>query len=120
MTAPPAARLLHRHLHGRWPAVRRLAAWSALESLPAFASGLLLARAVDQGFLAGRPLIGLGWLGALAVLYVAGAVGTGRIYPWLAATVEPLRDSLVKEVVTASLDRMADRAPGAGARACPR
>ncbi|TDB92114.1 ABC transporter ATP-binding protein [Actinomadura sp. 7K534] len=114
MTAPPAARLLHRHLRGRGPAMRRLAAWSALESLPAFASGLLLARAVDQGFLAGRPLIGLGWLGALAVLYVAGAVGTGRIYPWLAATVEPLRDSLVKEVVTASLDRMADRAPGAG------
>ncbi|TDE36910.1 ABC transporter ATP-binding protein [Actinomadura sp. 6K520] len=114
MTAPPAALLLHRHLRGQWPAVRRLAAWSALESLPAFASGLLLARAVDQGFLAGRPLTGLGWLGALAVLYVAGAVGTGRIYPWLAATVEPLRDSLVEEVVTASLHRMTDRAPDTG------
>lgn len=113
MTAPPAARLLHRHLRGQWPAMRRLAAWSAVESLPMFASGLLLARAVDHGFLAGRPLTGLGWLAALAALYAAGAIGTGRVYPWLAATVEPLRDSLVAEVVTAALRRMADRAPDA-------
>lgn len=113
MTAPPAARLLHRHLRGQWPAMRRLAGWSAVESLPMLASGLLLARAVDHGFLAGRPLTGLGWLAALAALYAAGAIGTGRVYPWLAATVEPLRDSLVAEVVTAALRRMADRAPDA-------
>lgn len=116
MTAPPAARLLHRHIRGQWPALRRLAAWSALESLPAFASGLLLARAVDHGFLSGRPLAGLGWLAALAALYVLGAVGTGRVYPWLAATVEPLRDSLVREVVTAALHRMSEgSADAAGA-----
>ncbi|TYB45684.1 ATP-binding cassette domain-containing protein [Actinomadura chibensis] len=113
MTAPPAARLLHRHVRGQWPAVRRLAAWSAVEAGPTFASGLLLARAVDHGFLAGRPLTGLGWLAALAALHVAGAVATGRVYPWLAATVEPLRDSLVGEVVTAALRRMAAGAPDA-------
>jgi ATP-binding cassette subfamily C protein len=113
VTAPPAARLLHRHIRGQWPALRRLAAWSALESLPAFASGLLLARAIDHGFLSGRPLAGLGWLAALAALYVLGAVGTGRVYPWLAATVEPLRDSLVGEVVTAALHRMGDGSPDA-------
>ncbi|GAA1891173.1 ATP-binding cassette domain-containing protein [Actinomadura bangladeshensis] len=113
MTAPPAALLLHRHIRGQWPALRRLAAWSALESLPAFASGLLLARAIDHGFLSGRPLAGLGWLAALAGLYAAGAVGTGRVYPWLAATVEPLRDSLVGEVVTAALHRMSDGSPDA-------
>ncbi|RKS68848.1 ATP-binding cassette subfamily C protein [Actinomadura pelletieri DSM 43383] len=118
IAAPPAVRLLRRHLRGRGPALRRLAAWSALESLPALASGLLLARAIDHGFLADRPLTGLAWLGALAVLYIAGAVGTGRIYPWLAATVEPMRDSLVREVVTAALHRISDRSPdaaGAGA-----
>ncbi|RFS82837.1 ABC transporter ATP-binding protein [Actinomadura spongiicola] len=118
IAAPPAVRLLRRHLRGRGSALRRLAAWSALESLPALASGLLLARAIDHGFLADRPLTGLAWLGALAVLYVAGAVGTGRIYPWLAATVEPMRDSLVREVVTAALHRISDRSPdaaGAGA-----
>jgi ABC-type multidrug transport system fused ATPase/permease subunit len=113
MTAPPAARLMHRHLRGQWPAVRRLAAWSAVESLPVFASGLLLARAVDEGFLAGRTLTGLGWLAALAALYAVGAFATGRVYPWLAATVEPMRDSLVTEVVAAALRRMADRAPDA-------
>ncbi|TDB84601.1 ABC transporter ATP-binding protein, partial [Actinomadura sp. KC216] len=105
MTAVPAARLLHRHVRGQWAAMRRLAAWSAVEAVPAFASGLLLARAIDHGFLAGRPLSGLAWLAALAALYVVGAVATGRIYPWLAATVEPLRDSLVEEVVTAVLRR---------------
>ncbi|NEA29869.1 ATP-binding cassette domain-containing protein, partial [Actinomadura bangladeshensis] len=83
------------------------------ESLPAFASGLLLARAIDHGFLSGRPLAGLGWLAALAALYAVGAVGTGRVYPWLAATVEPLRDSLVGEVVTAALHRMSDGSPDA-------
>ncbi|MEU8305601.1 ABC transporter ATP-binding protein [Actinomadura sp. NPDC048955] len=113
MTAPPAARLLHRHLRGQWPAMRRLSAWSVVESLPVFASGLLLARAVDHGFLAGRTLTGLGWLAVLAALYAVGAVATGRVYPWLAATVEPLRDSLVTEVVAAALRRMTDRTPDA-------
>ncbi|MER6816073.1 ABC transporter ATP-binding protein [Spirillospora sp. NPDC000708] len=112
MTAAPAARLLRRHLRGRWPAMRRLALWSAVESLPSFASGLLLARAIDDGFLARRPLTGLGWLAALAVLQAVGALGTRRIYPWLAATVEPLRDSLVGAVVTGALRRTIDRAAG--------
>ncbi|QXJ22230.1 ABC transporter ATP-binding protein [Actinomadura graeca] len=110
MRLPPAARLLRRHLRGQGPALRRLAAWSVLESVPAFASGLLLAQAIDRGFLDGEPLTGLYWLAALAVLHVLGAVGTRQIYPWLAATVEPLRDSLVTGVVTAALERMADQA----------
>ncbi|MWA02646.1 ATP-binding cassette domain-containing protein [Actinomadura sp. LD22] len=113
----PAARLLHRHLRARWPAMRRLALWSAVESLPSFASGLLLARAIDDGFLARRPLTGLGWLAALAALQALGALGTRRIYPWLAATVEPLRDSLVGAVVAGALRRTIDRTadPASGA-----
>ncbi|TDD38676.1 ABC transporter ATP-binding protein [Actinomadura sp. KC06] len=112
--AAPAARLLHRHVRGQWAAMRRLAAWSAVEALPTFASGLLLARAIDHGFLAGRPMTGLAWLAALGALYVVGAVATGRVYPWLAATVEPLRDSLVGEVVGAVLHRGASGTAGAG------
>ncbi|WP_199747820.1 ATP-binding cassette domain-containing protein [Actinomadura sp. WAC 06369] len=117
MTVPPAARLLRRHLRGRGPALRRLAAWSAVEGVPVFAAGLLLARAIDRGFLAGRPGTGLAWLAVLAVLYLCGAEATRRVYPRLAATVEPLRDSLVTDVVTASLARTggtADDAAGTG------
>ncbi|MQY05424.1 ATP-binding cassette domain-containing protein [Actinomadura macrotermitis] len=109
----PALLLLRAHLAGRGPALRRLAAWSALESLPVFASGLLLARAVDQGFLAHRPAVGMAWLAALAVLHVLGAFGTGRVYPWLAATVEPMRDSLVSDVVAAALRRTLNESTGA-------
>ncbi|WP_067460849.1 ATP-binding cassette domain-containing protein [Actinomadura macra] len=114
MNVPPAARLLRHHLRGQGPAMRRLAAWSVLESVPAFASGFLLAQAIDRGFLADAPLTGLSWLVALAVLHVLGAVGTRRIYPWLAATVEPLRDSLVTDVVTATVNRMGEQTAGAG------
>jgi ATP-binding cassette subfamily C protein len=117
MSAPAAARLLRRHLRGRGPALRRLAAWSVVEGLPVFAAGLLLARAIDQGFLAGRPGVGLAWLAVLAVLHVLGAAATRRVYPWLAAAVEPLRDSLVTEVVTAALHRALDRTDDAAAGA---
>ncbi|WP_030172357.1 ATP-binding cassette domain-containing protein [Spirillospora albida] len=113
MKAPPGARLLRRHLSGRGPALRRLAAWSVLESVPVFAAGLLLARALDDGFLAGRPGAGLAWLAALGLLYLCGAEATRRVYPRLAAIVEPLRDSLVTDVVTASLLR-AEGPAGAG------
>ncbi|GGV28933.1 ABC transporter ATP-binding protein [Actinomadura cremea] len=108
MKVPPAARLLRHHLRGRGPALRRLAAWSVLEGVPVLAAGLLLARALDHGFLAGRPGVGLAWLAVLTVLYLGGAEATRRIYPRLAATVEPLRDSLVTDVVTASLHRTDD------------
>ncbi len=105
MRLAPGVRLLLRHLHAQHHALRRLAVWSALEAAPMFVSGLLIANALDRGFLAGRPLVGLGWLAALALLQAMGAVGTRQIYPWLAATIEPLRDSLLTAVVTASLRR---------------
>lgn len=105
MSLRAGGRLLHRHLRPQYPALRRLAAWSALEAVPAFFSGLLVASAIDRGFLAGRPLVGAGWLAALALMSVIGALGTRKVFPWLAATVEPLRDSLVTAVVTASIER---------------
>jgi len=105
MTLAAGVRLLRRHLRPQRQALWRLAGWSALEAAPTFVSGLLIAGALDRGFLAGRPLVGLGWLAALALLQLIGAVGTRQIYPWLAATVEPLRDSLLTAVVTASLQR---------------
>ncbi len=105
MNLRAGGRLLCRHLSPQRRALRHLAAWSAVEALPAFGSGLLVAKALDHGFLAGRPLVGCGWLAVLAVLWVIGALGTRQVFPWLAATVEPLRDSLVTAVVTATLGR---------------
>ncbi|MGH3886830.1 MAG: ABC transporter ATP-binding protein [Pseudonocardiaceae bacterium] len=97
--------LLRRHLRPQRRALSHLAAWSVVEAVPFFFSGLLIASAIDRGFLSGRPLTGLGYLAVLALLWAIGALATRQAYPWLAATIEPLRDSLVATVVTASLAR---------------
>ncbi|MDQ4038312.1 MAG: ABC transporter ATP-binding protein/permease [Actinomycetota bacterium] len=83
----------------------RLGAWSAVEALPALLSGLLVALAVDEGFLAGRLTTGFTWLGVLAVSVVVGAWGTSQALRRLAAVVEPFRDELVSGVVTDALRR---------------
>lgn len=115
MKLPAGGQLLWHHLAPHRRALWRLGAWSALEAVPVFVSGLILANATDRGFLAHRPLVGFGWLGILAVLWATSVVGTRQVYPWLAATVEPLRDSLVTAVVTASLRRaLAGEEGGAG------
>ncbi|MGH3802634.1 MAG: ABC transporter ATP-binding protein, partial [Pseudonocardiaceae bacterium] len=97
--------LLRRHLGPQRRALSHLAAWSVVEAVPFFFSGLLIASAIDRGFLSGRPLTGLGYLAVLALLWAIGALATRQAYPWLAATIEPLRDSLVATIVTASLAR---------------
>ncbi|MGH3971887.1 MAG: ATP-binding cassette domain-containing protein, partial [Pseudonocardiaceae bacterium] len=86
-------------------ALARLAAWSVLEVLPLLLSGYGLARALDDGFLAGHPGIGLAWLGVLAVAVLAGALATRHIYRILAEIVEPFRDDLVGRVVGGALQR---------------
>ncbi|TWH69966.1 ATP-binding cassette domain-containing protein [Micromonospora olivasterospora] len=96
-------RVTWQALRARRAAVARLAGWSAVEALPALLSGLLVARAVDHGFLAGRLGVGLGWLAALAGAVLVGAVATGRTYRSLGAVVEPFRDDLAARVVRAAL-----------------
>ncbi|MEV4489878.1 ABC transporter ATP-binding protein [Micromonospora coxensis] len=81
----------------------RLSGWSLAEALPAMLAGLLTARAVDDGFLAGRPATGLLWLGLLAAAVLVGAVGTNRAYALLGDVVEPFRDDLLRRVVTGAL-----------------
>ncbi|TDD01357.1 ABC transporter ATP-binding protein [Saccharopolyspora terrae] len=98
-------RLLHQHIRPHQRALRRVVAWSALEALPTFVSGVLIAKAIDDGFLAGRPFAGFAWLAAMAGLWIVSAFGTRQVYPWLILSVEPLRDSMVRAVITASLHR---------------
>lgn len=121
-TSPPAApaqamssrrayrdgwRMLSTELAKQRGALARVAAWSLPEALPALLSGLLVARALDSGFLARRPWTGLSWLAVLAVMLIVKAVATRRSFPWLCAVVEPLRDSLVGAVVAGTLRRAA-------------
>ncbi|MFF3851352.1 ATP-binding cassette domain-containing protein [Streptomyces sp. NPDC002328] len=91
-------------LRGRRRAITALAGWSVLEAGQTFLLGVALARALDDGFLGGRPDLGLAWLGVAGLSVVAAAFGTGRAYRALAGLVEPLRDALVRRVVSTALD----------------
>ncbi|MFF9817377.1 ATP-binding cassette domain-containing protein [Streptomyces sp. NPDC014006] len=88
-----------RFLHRRWRVLLRLAGWSVLETGQTFLLGYALARALDDGFLAGRSGTGLVWLAVAGAGVLVGALGTGRVYGAVAALVEPLRDRLVTRVV---------------------
>jgi ABC-type multidrug transport system fused ATPase/permease subunit len=100
-------RMLGRELGRQRVALAHVAAWSIPEALPALLSGLIIAHALDDGFLVHRPLAGLCWLTALGVLLVGKSVATRMSFPWLSATIEPLRDSLVRALVNGALGRAA-------------
>ncbi|GIJ11455.1 ATP-binding cassette domain-containing protein [Micromonospora andamanensis] len=112
MSRPDVGRTTWRALRARRRDVGRLCAWSLVESLPALLAGLVVARAVDQGFLAGRFAVGLTWLAGLAVAVLVGALATGRVYRSLGDLVEPFRDELAGLVVHGALHD----ATGAGGR----
>jgi ATP-binding cassette subfamily C protein len=80
-----------------------LVAWSVPEAVPATVSGLVVARAIDAGFLAGRPAVGLGWLAAFMLAAGVGAAGSRQVYRRLGDLVEPFRDELVRVVVAGAL-----------------
>jgi len=94
-----------------------LVAWSLPEALPATMSGLAVANAVDQGFLAGRPGIGVIWLVSLLVVSAVGAVGTRMVFRRLGDLAEPFRDDLVQRVVGGALRNGAAGRPDRGALA---
>ncbi|MFF9275870.1 ATP-binding cassette domain-containing protein [Streptomyces griseosporeus] len=97
-------------LRRRWRVLLRLGGWSVLETGQTFLLGYALARALDEGFLAGRPGTGLGWLAVAGAGVVVGAYGTGRVYGAVAALVEPLRDRLVERVVARGVREADDSA----------
>jgi ATP-binding cassette subfamily C protein len=103
-------------LRRRRRAVWRLAAWSVPEAAPALLSGLVVARALDHGFLSGRPWLGTAWLGLLLGAAVVGAAGARQTYRAVAGVVEPFRDDLVRRVVTSALRAAHRPGRGSGAR----
>lgn len=107
-----------RFLRGHQRALGRLAAWSLLESVQTFLGGYGVARALDDGFLAGRTTTGLAWLAAAGAGALIGGFALRGVFAGLADLVEPLRDGLVRRAVRQALDRaVADpaRAPDTGA-----
>ncbi|RKE17444.1 ATP-binding cassette domain-containing protein [Streptomyces sp. TLI_171] len=96
-------RLLGRELASRPRPLVRVALWSAVEAGPPLLSGVLIAAALDRGFLAHRPWAGLGWLLLFGLALALRAAAVRRIFPALSAVVEPLRDALVRRTVTGSL-----------------
>ncbi|TJZ54274.1 ABC transporter ATP-binding protein [Streptomyces piniterrae] len=102
-----AGGLLRSSLRRRRKEFTRFTGWSLLQAVPAFFSGWAVARAVDDGFLAGRTGAGFAWLGVLAGAIVIGAWATHHATLGLSALVEPLRDELVTLVTSGTLHRSA-------------
>ncbi|MBG0824235.1 ABC transporter ATP-binding protein [Planomonospora sp. ID91781] len=98
----------------------RLGLWSVLESAPALLIGLAVARAIDDGFAAGRPATGLAWLAVLGGAWLVAAIGAQRVVLAVAAIVEPFREDLLSHVVEGALDRSAAPGPGTEASAVAR
>ncbi|MET8060141.1 ATP-binding cassette domain-containing protein [Streptomyces microflavus] len=90
-------------LRARTGTVLRLAGWSLLEFVQTFLGGYGVARALDHGFLAGRPLTGLLWLTVAAVAVLPAQLATRGVFGRLADLVEPLRDGLVRRAVSRAL-----------------
>ncbi|WP_017597752.1 ATP-binding cassette domain-containing protein [Nocardiopsis lucentensis] len=98
-------------------ALLRLGAWSLLESAQTFLVGICLARALDQGFLAGRPASGLVWLVVAAGSVLLAGPALRGVFGQLSGLVEPLRDGLVRRAVGQALNRaVADPARAAEAQ----
>ncbi|TDD71071.1 ABC transporter ATP-binding protein [Jiangella aurantiaca] len=92
-----------------------LAGWSLPDAVPTAFYGLAVARAVDDGFLAGRPAVGLAWLAGLVAAACVGAIGSRQVYRRLGDLVEPFRDELVRRVVTGALRQGVAGRPDDGA-----
>jgi ATP-binding cassette subfamily C protein len=113
--------VLRRSLTGRPRDAGWLAAWSLVQALPALVSGWAVAQATSD-FLEGRAGTGRGveWLAAIGLAALASALASRQTYLRVAALVEPLRDDLVRMIVTAALQNAtwdpAPRDTGAVAR----
>jgi ABC-type multidrug transport system fused ATPase/permease subunit len=96
-------RLIGRNLAVHKGAVTRALLWSAVASLPALLSGLLIAAALNHGFLVGDTTVGFVCLGALIPLFGLSAFATCHLFPWCAEVVEGVRDNLVTTVATGAI-----------------
>ncbi|WP_323450005.1 ABC transporter ATP-binding protein [Streptomyces yaizuensis] len=90
-------------LRARTGAIVRLGGWSLLEFAQTFVGGFAVARALDDGFLAGSTPTGLAWLALAASAALPAALATRGVFARLADLVEPLRDGLVRRASARAL-----------------
>lgn len=110
-----------RFLRSRVRPLAALALWSLLESAHTFLGGYGVARALDDGFLAGRAATGAAWLAVAGCGALLGGFALRGVFAALADLVEPLRDGLVRRAVGQALAAaVADPARAADARAVSR
>jgi ATP-binding cassette subfamily C protein len=97
-------RVLRSSLSSRPGDAGWLAAWSLIQAFPSLVSGWAVAKASGD-FLAGGTGTsrGLEWLGLLGLAAVASALASRQTHLRVAALVEPLRDDLVRIIVTGAL-----------------
>jgi ABC-type multidrug transport system fused ATPase/permease subunit len=97
-------RVLRRSLSSRPRDTAWLVFWSTIQALPSLAAGWVVARATAD-FLAGHAGAprGLAWLSLLGLSALASALAARQSYLRVAALVEPLRDDLVRIIVTGAL-----------------
>lgn len=114
-------RVLRRSLTQRPRDASWLAAWSLVQALPSLVSGWAVAKATSD-FLEGSAGTrqGIEWLALIGLAALASALASRQTYLRVAALVEPLRDDLVRMIVTAALQNAtwdpAPRDAGAVAR----
>src|SRR4051812_40891900 len=99
----PGWRMIGRILWTRRRVAAAVFGLSVLEALPTLASGLLIAYALDHGFLVGRGSVGFACLGLLGFAMIVRAYATRQLLPRLGRLVEPVRDEFVTAVVTGTL-----------------
>ncbi|MEV7006483.1 ABC transporter ATP-binding protein [Streptosporangium sp. NPDC051022] len=98
----------------------RLGLWSVAETAPALVVGLAVARAIDEGFAAGRIATGFAWLAVLGGAWLLAAAGARQVVLTVGSIVEPFREELLDHVVGSALRRSAAEGHGPGAAAVAR
>ncbi|NJQ06692.1 ABC transporter ATP-binding protein, partial [Streptomyces lonarensis] len=101
-------------------ALLRLSTWSLVEFAQTFLTGFGVAQALDRGFLAGRPGVGLAWLALAAVAALPAAATARGLFGRLGDLVEPLRDGLVRRAARQALHEALARPERTGTGAVSR
>lgn len=94
-------------LRSHWRRILVLLGWSTLQALPVFATGRLVTIAIDEGFLSGRPVLGLLVAALIPIFALVGAAAAHLVFRSLAEIVEPIRDAMVRRIVTEAVETVA-------------